>query len=485
MASKFSQVGTQTQTLTQNLTPQQLLVSNLTEMPIEALYERVDEELKENVSLERDDQGDEWDKNMDAYDGSNAEGGNNDYDQTADYSSADDIPDNLPSARGQMPEEIVGETMSFYDQLEEQIGFFHLSSHEEELIRYLIGSLDDDGLLRTSLQQIQDELEVYHNVETSQEELEHILHTLQNFEPAGVGARTLQECLLLQVQHAPDRQSPIKQKLELLLSEYFDFLMQNRWDRIQHNMQLTESEVSRLQHEVRRLNPRPGNSMGESIGHNLQQITPDFIVETDPYGQLTMTLNKGRVPTLHVSDDDLSFLRSYEGRDLKDLARSEREGISYLRDRVERAQGFIDALQQRQMTLTTTMQAIMKMQHAFFETGDDTLLRPMTLEDVAKQTGLHLSTISRVSNSNWVQTTYGVYPLLWFFTSGARLSGDTVSIRSIKTTLKEIIDEEDKQQPLTDEALTTALQERGFDVARRTVTKYRVAMGIPIARMRK
>lgn len=450
---------------------------------MEALYERVDQELKDNVSLERDTAPEEWDDN--SYEGETANDSSETYDSTADYSSPDDVPDNMPSSGRSIPETVVGETLSFYDQLEEQIGFFHLNEHEEEIIRYLIGSLDDDGLLRISLQQIQDELEVYHNIATSQDELERILHILQNFEPAGVGARSLQECLLLQVQHNYDASSPLRQKLELLLTKGFDNLMLNRWDRIQHSLQLTDADVARLQHEVRRLNPRPGSSMGEAIGRNLQQITPDFIVETDPYGNLVMSLNNGRVPPLRISDDDLSFLRSYEGRDTKTLSRSERDGISYLRDRVERAQVFIDALEQRRQTLQSTMQAIIRMQRPFFESGDETLLRPMTLDDVAKATGLHLSTVSRVSNSKWVQTTFGIFPLRWFFTSAARLDGDAVSIRSIKTALKEIIDEENKRQPLTDEALTTALQQRGFDVARRTVTKYRVQMGIPVARMRK
>ena len=483
MASRFSQTGTQVQAQTQTLSPQQLLVSHLTEMPVEALYERVDQELKDNVSLERDTAPEDWDEG--SYEGESANDSSETYDSTADYSSPDDVPDNMPSSGRSIPETVVGETLSFYDQLEEQIGFFHLNEHEEEIIRYLIGSLDDDGLLRISLQQIQDELEVYHNIATSQDELERILHILQNFEPAGVGARSLQECLLLQVQHNYDAASPLRQKLELLLTKGFDNLMLNRWDRIQHSLQLTDADVARLQHEVRRLNPRPGSSMGEAIGRNLQQITPDFIVETDSYGNLVMSLNNGRVPPLRISDDDLSFLRSYEGRDTKTLSRSERDGISYLRDRVERAQVFIDALEQRRQTLQSTMKAIIRLQRPFFESGDETLLRPMTLDDVAKATGLHLSTVSRVSNSKWVQTTFGIYPLRWFFTSAARLDGDTVSIRSIKTALKEIIDEENKRQPLTDEALTTALQQRGFDVARRTVTKYRVQMGIPVARMRK
>lgn len=483
MANKFSQISTQVQTQTQALTPQQLLVSQLTEMPVEALYERVDQELKENTALERE-----------SADFADSEEGYGEppvaekADFTDDFSESSGLSDDAPEGgyRAEVPETLVGETMSFYDQLEEQIGFFHLTEHEEEMIRYLIGSLDDDGLLRTSLQQIQDELEVYHNINTSQAELERLLDTLQHFEPAGIGARSLQECLLLQVRRAPDHDSALKRKLERVLTEQFDNLMLKRWDRIGRSMHLTDAEVSRLQHEVRRLNPRPGSSMGEALGKSLQQITPDFIVDTDPYGQLSMSLNNGHIPALHVSDDDISFLQSYEGRDSKSLSRSEREGLLYLRERVEKARGFIEAMQQRNRTLTQTMQAIISMQRPFFESGDETLLRPMTLEDVAAKTGLHLSTISRVSNSKWVQTPYGIYPLRWFFTSAARRQdGDEVSVRSIKAALQDVIDGEDKHNPLTDEALATELQQRGFDVARRTVTKYRVAMGIPVARLRK
>ncbi len=493
--SKSSQIGIQQQAQIQSLTPQQLLVSNLTEMPVEALFERVDQELKENVSLERDSA---YAENMDFPDAqdSSESADSLEYpalsefadatDSSADYSSPDDIPDNQPSAHSADTEAVTQETQSFYDQLEEQIGFFHLTDHEQEIIRYLIGSLDDDGFLRISLQQIQDELEVYHNVSTSPEELEHVLHILQNFEPAGIGARTLQECLLLQVQHAPDRQSAVKQQLARLLQSQFDNLMLKRWDRIQRSMRLSDADVSRLQHEVRHLNPRPGSSMGEAMGRNLRQITPDFIVDTDAYGHLSLSLNNGFLPPLRVSPDDMQLLQTYEGRDPKQLSRSERDGLTYLRDRVEKAQSFIDALRQRYQTLVSTMNAILSMQRPFFESGDETLLRPMTLEDVAHQTGLHLSTISRVSNAKWVQTPFGIFPLKWFFTSAARLQdGDDVSVRAIKAALKDIVQTEDKSAPLSDEALTSQLKERGFAVARRTVAKYREQMNIPVARLRK
>lgn len=497
-----SQVNIQLQSQIQALNPQQLLVSELVEMPAEALYERVDRELQENVSLEADrTDNSDYSDGVDATVGSDYADDSNyaddssysdaselsaSSDYAADYSSPDDVPDNLPSERSGAGESFTQETQSFYDQLEEQIGFFHLTQHEEEILRYLIGSLDDDGLLRISLQQLQDELEVYHNISTSPEELEHLLGILQNFEPSGIGARNLQECLILQVQHAPDHQSPVKQQLLSLLQNHFDNLMLKRWDRIQRAMRLSDADVSRLKREVHRLNPRPGSSMGEAIGRNIQQITPDFIVDTDTDGSLTLTLNDGHLPPLHVNQDDVDFLSSYEGRDPKDLSRSERDGITYLRDRVDKAQGFIDALRQRRQTLATTMQAIMKMQHHFFESGDETLLRPMTLEDVAKRTGLHLSTVSRVSNSKWVQTPFGIYPLRWFFTSAARLQGgDEVSVRNIQAAVQEIVDNEDHNAPLSDDAIARELQQRGYDVARRTVSKYREQLNIPVARLRK
>lgn len=490
-SNSFAQSGVQVQTQVQTLTPQQLLVANLTEMPLQALAERVDIELKENPTLERTSDGDDY-----ADSGSESNPGDTDLDtldadtshddSSDDYSSPDDIPDNMPTtSRRGIIDAIDGETRSFYDQLEEQMGFFDLSDHERQILRYMIGSLDDDGLLRVSLQQLQDELEVYHNIPTSQDELEHILHILQDFEPAGVGARSLQECLMLQVEHAPDHASPVKQRLAQLLRESFDLLMLGRWDKIRARMRLTPTEAARLQHEVKRLNPRPGSSMGEALGRNLQQITPDFIVETDPYGGITMQLNQRGLPPLTVNPDDENMLQELEKQKPAQLSRSEREGLTYIRERVEKARSFIDAIEQRRRTLTATMEAIIRLQRPFFESGDETQLRPMTLDDVSRLTGLHFSTISRVSNSKWVETTFGIFPLKWFFTSAAHKDGDDVSVRHIQATLQELIDGEDKTQPLSDDALTEMLRQRGYDVARRTVAKYRTLLKIPVARLRK
>ncbi|MCR5820265.1 MAG: RNA polymerase factor sigma-54 [Bacteroidaceae bacterium] len=474
-------IQTQTLSQVQTLSPQQLLVAQLTEMPVEELRSRVERELEENPTLERMPSTESGSMEPD-------EGGGNENDAadfTADY-SPDDVPDFIPGqgdnggATSQWRD-----SRSFHDQLEEQIGYFKLSEHEEELLRYLIGSLDNDGLLRVPLTQIQDELEVYHNLQASIGELEHVLNILQHFEPAGVGARNLRECLLLQVQLGPDSESHDKKQLETLLRNYFDLLMLKRWDRIRVRMHLTDVEVARLQYDVRHLNPRPGNSPDESIEHNQHHISPDFIVETDSYGQVTVNLAYGNMPNLRANQEDQELLLQYSKQKPAQLSPSERDALTYVRENVGRAQQFIDAIQTRRQNLLKTMTAIVKRQHLFFETGDDTQLIPMTMGDLSKDTGLHISSISRAANSKWVQTTFGTYPLKWFFTTAARQDGENVSIRKIKAILKELIDKEDKHNPLSDETLTVELRKRNIDIARRTTAKYRESMGIPVARLRK
>lgn len=472
-------IQTQTLSQVQTLAPQQLLAAELIEMPVEELRSRVERELEENPTLERMPDTDA--------DGYEPEGGGESEasDFTADY-APDDVPDFIPG-QGDNERSTAqwGESRSFHDQLEEQIGYFKLNEHEEELIRYLIGSLDNDGLLRTPLTQIQDELEVYHNISATIGELEHVLSILQHFEPAGVGARNLRECLLLQVQMAPDSGSQEKKQLETLLRNYFDLLMLKRWDRIRQRMHLTDVEVARLQYDVRHLNPRPGSAPDETLGHNQHQITPDFIVDTDPYGQVTVSLANGNVPSLRVNQEDQDLLAQYSEQKPAQLTRSERDALTYVRDNVGRAQLFIEALLTRRQNLLKTMNVIVKRQHIFFETGDDTQLVPMSMGDVAKDTGLHISTVSRAANSKWVQTTFGTYPLKWFFTTAARQDGDDVSVRKIKAILKELIDKEDKHSPLSDEVLTEELRKHNVDIARRTTAKYRESIGIPVARLRK
>ena len=429
MAQTLSQ--TQTQTLTQEqrlqLTPQQLLAARLTALSLDELRERVEAECMENPWLEKRHTG----------------GGTHRSPLTYEMGER-------------------GETLSFYDRLTEQMGEYDLSDHERDILEYLIGSLDDNGFITKPLSQIADELEIYHSLSASEEEVGRMLAVLQQFDPPGIGARNLKECLLLQHPSA---------KLRTVFERHWDDFTGKRWDRIQDKMGLTDAEVERLRREVQHLNPRPGNNPSDPVGRATETIKPDFIVEMDDEGTLRLSLNQGDVPSLRLSSE-------------ADDSGSE-ESASFVREYRERGQLFIDALTQRRLTMTAVMKAIIRLQRPFFREGDENLLRPMRLEDVAEKTGLNLSTVSRVTSSKYVETPYGIYPLKWFFSGSSTQDGEAVSTRKVKAALKALIEAEDKTEPLSDEALCTALREQGYDIARRTVAKYREQLGYPPARYRK
>ena len=429
MAQTLSQ--TQTQTLTQEqrlqLTPQQLLAARLTALSLDELRERVEAECMENPWLEKRHTG----------------GGTRRSPLTYEMGER-------------------GETLSFYDRLTEQMGEYDLSDHERDILEYLIGSLDDNGFITKPLSQIADELEIYHSLSASEEEVGRMLAVLQQFDPPGIGARNLKECLLLQHPSA---------KLRTVFERHWDDFTGKRWDRIQDKMGLTDAEVERLRREVQHLNPRPGNNPSDPVGRATETIKPDFIVEMDDEGTLRLSLNQGDVPSLRLSSE-------------ADDSGSE-ESASFVREYRERGQLFIDALTQRRLTMTAVMKAIIRLQRPFFHEGDENLLRPMRLEDVAEKTGLNLSTVSRVTSSKYVETPYGIYPLKWFFSGSSTQDGEAVSTRKVKAALKTLIEAEDKTEPLSDEALCTALREQGYDIARRTVAKYREQLGYPPARYRK
>ena len=429
MAQTLSQ--TQTQTLTQEqrlqLTPQQLLAARLTALSLDELRERVEAECMENPWLEKRHTG----------------GGTRRSPLTYEMGER-------------------GETLSFYDRLTEQMGEYDLSDHERDILEYLIGSLDDNGFITKPLSQIADELEIYHSLSASEEEVGRMLAVLQQFDPPGIGARNLKECLLLQHPSA---------KLRTVFERHWDDFTGKRWDRIQDKMGLTDAEVERLRREVQHLNPRPGNNPSDPVGRATETIKPDFTVEMDDEGTLRLSLKQGDVPALRLSS-------------AADDSGSE-ESASFVREYRERGQLFIDALTQRRLTMTAVMKAIIRLQRPFFREGDENLLRPMRLEDVAEKTGLNLSTVSRVTSSKYVETPYGIYPLKWFFSGSSTQDGEAVSTRKVKAALKTLIEAEDKTEPLSDEALCTALREQGYDIARRTVAKYREQLGYPPARYRK
>lgn len=446
----------------------QVLASKLVELPLEGLRERVEAELAENPYLEA--------SNSDGGDGyiqdESGAGGVSDYDARQDYSTEDDIPDYLLHQPSGTEAESMdsADTQSFYDQMMEQVAGCGLSGHDRQILEYLIGNLGDDGLLAKPLFQIADELSIYHYLDTTPEEVERVLHTLWRFDPPGVGARNLQECLIIQCKRRGYRSVPGHTPLLLkVLERNWEEISHNRWDLIQQRYKLSDQQVGLLRHEIRRLNPRPGSSMGERATSSETHITPDVIVSIDQEGGIELTLNDGDMPTLSVSDDAMEMI-----------------DVDYVRDYVNRGKLFIGAIMQRRHTIMRTMQAIIKLQRKYLLTGDETLLRPMRLEDIAKITEQDLSTVSRVCNSKYVETPYGTYPLRWFFTTQARTAEDEdVSIRKIHQALREIIAQEDKGAPLKDDELALMLQQQGFDVARRTVAKYREHLGIPTSRMRR
>jgi RNA polymerase sigma-54 factor len=484
----------QQQRLAQTVSQQQLLQAQLTELPIAQLLERVDAELDDNPALERT-ADDYSDNGPAADDGEAPEPTADDYQSEQRQSALSDALESLGRDDEDLPvysqgrplgeereEMVYGETQSFYDQLKEQMSTADLSDHERDVMEYLIGSLDDDGLLRKPLDSIADELAIYHNVDTTVDELQHVLGELQQFDPAGIGARSLQECLLLQIRRrTPSRLTSL---MEQVVETHFDAFTKKRWDRLQQQLKLSDLQMRALLDELRRLNPKPGAAMGEAVGRSLHQITPDYIIDTQDDGTISFTLNQGELPELHVSQSFADTLRDYQHE--SHLSRQMKDALVYTRRKVDEAQGFIEALRARRHTLIVTMRAIIQWQHRFFEDGDEASLRPMILKDIAERTGLDVSTISRVSKSKYAQTRWGTFPLRYFFSDGfTTQGGEELSTREIKAALRDLIDAEDKSHPLPDDMLTRLMEQKGYPIARRTLSKYREQLGIPVARLRK
>jgi RNA polymerase sigma-54 factor len=378
---------------------------------------------------------------------------------------------------------VYGQSLSFYDQLKEQMGMINLTEQQQSIMEYLIGSLDDDGLLRKPLHAIADELAIYHGVDVNEEQIEQVLMMLQDFDPAGIGARSLQECLLLQVKRREP--SRLKELMERVLNKYFELFTKKHWKQLQQALRLTDLQAETLISELRKLNPKPGTSMGEVVGHSIQQITPDFIIDTLDDGTVSFQLNTGDIPELHVSPSFTETLEEYQ-HNKDNMSRQMKEALLYTKKKVDAAQNFIEAIRQRHHTLTIVMRAIIQWQHRFFEDGDEASLRPMILKDISERTGLDLSTVSRVSNSKYAQTRWGTFPLRYFFNDGyTTTEGEELSTRQIKVALRDLIDGEDKAHPLSDETLRQMLAGKGYPIARRTVAKYREQLGIPVARLRK
>ena len=496
MAINSRQEQTQAQQQLQTLSPQQIMAIKLLELPTVELEERVHSELLDNPALEEGREPSDTDDchadDADSYNTTDEDGEPNTDSaedlSLGDYRNEDDIPDYKLQennySKDDQPEDIpFSDNISFYETLKEQLDMQELSPKEKELGEYLIGSLDDDGMLRKPLDAIADELAIYQGVETTPEELERVLTVIQDFDPAGIGARSLQECLLLQIKRKED--SPVKQAEYDIISKCCDEFTKKNKEKIMQKLGLSERQYTEAVAELTKLNPRPGSSLGETIGKNLQQIIPDFIVDTDDDGTITLSLNSRNVPELRPSREFTEMLDEHT-RNKANQSKESKDAMLFLKQKVDAAQGFINAIKQRQQTLTTTMQAIIDLQRPFFEEGDESLLRPMIPKDVAERAGLDISTISRVSNSKYVQTNYGIYPLKFFFSDGYTTeSGEELSVREIKRILKECINSEDKNKPYTDDELADILKGKGYPIARRTVAKYRQQLNIPVARVRR
>lgn len=493
MAQSSRQIQTQAQQQVQTLSPQQILAVKLLELPTVELEERIHAELLDNPALEEgkeisgtEDDFDE-DYNTKDEDGSPNTDMGEDI-SLGDYRTEDDIPDyklqeNNRSKDDKAEDIPFSDMVSFYETLKEQLDMQHLTPEEKQLGEYLIGSLDDDGLLRKSTDTLADELAIYQGVYTTPEQLERVLAVIQDFDPAGIGARSLQECLLLQIKRKED--SPLKQIEYDIISKCCDDFTKKNKEKIIQKLNITEQQYNEAVAELTKLNPRPGSSMGEAIGKNLQQIVPDFIVETGDDGSITLSLNNRNVPELRLSREFADMLDEHT-RNKANQSKESKDAFMFLKQKVDAAQGFINAVKQRQQTLMGTMQAIIDLQRPFFEEGDESLLRPMILKDVAERAKLDVSTVSRVSNSKYVQTNFGIYPLKFFFSDGYTTeSGEELSVREIKRILKECVDGENKAKPYTDDELADMLKEKGYPIARRTVAKYRQQLNIPVARLRR
>jgi len=503
MAQKLIQSQEQKQQQVQRLSQQQMLQVKLLEMPLAELEESINAELDDNPALETSSPEDALDDARQDKDNDTAEpmaDGGEDFGATQEREDRESAlndalenigrDDEMPATFGpedrlnaEYEERIYGDTASFYDKLKEQVGETELTERQREVIEYVICSLDDDGLLRKDSDSISDELAIYNNMDVSAAEVDETVRTLQTFDPPGIGARSLQECLTLQIDRKPDGQT--KKQMLKVVRDLFDEFTKKHWDKIKSALGTNDQETKKLQDELRKLNPKPGASLGETQGSSLQQITPDFIVDTADDGSVSFTLNSGNAPELKVSPTFAELVDTY--RNNKDgMSRTEKEALLYAREKVAKAQGFIEAIKQRRHTLTVTMRAIIDWQKRFFQDGDEADLRPMILKNIADKTGLDISTVSRVSNVKYAQTNWGTFPLRFFFSDSYTTDGgEELSTRKIKLALKELIEREDKSKPMSDDALTREMSRLGYPIARRTVAKYREQLGLPVARLRK
>ena len=470
------------QRLLQKLSPQQIQMIKLLELPTIQLEQRIKDELEVNPVLEEgaDHVKDEAEmaaktqednlSNIDTYINDDDTPS---YKLYANNFSKDISKSTIPFSVG----------IDFHTSLENQMGLRPITSRQQALGQYLIGSIDDDGYLRRPLENIVDDIAFALNIEVTEQELEEVLLIIQDFEPAGVGARTLQECLVIQIRHKDQTLDSVR-NASTILDSFFEEFTKKHYEKIASRMGITEDELRDAVDEIISLTPKPGSSYNDPHSVYAEHIIPDFLLELKD-GELLLSLNSMNQPELRISKDYQVMLKEYVAKKAEST-KKDKEAVTFVKQKIDSAKWFIDALKLRQNTLMLTMNAILEFQREYFMEGDETRMRPMILKDIAAVTELDISTISRVVNSKYIQTHFGIYPLKYFFSEGMQNdSGEEVSTREIKTILEECVAAENKKQPLTDEALMEILREKGYPIARRTVAKYREQLNIPVARLRK
>jgi RNA polymerase sigma-54 factor len=484
------------QKMLQKLSPQQIQLMKLLQVPTSLLEQRIKEELEINPALEEsvsdfDNQKEDLSEPQEINDNEDDYSEKSDDDDFADnldiseytkddydYNDGDDGYNTNQEEKRQTPYTI---SKTFHDSLLEQMALQELDEHEYLIADHLIGSIDDDGYLRRDIDAIIDDLAFQRNITTTNEEIEDLLKLIQRFDPAGVGARNLQECLLIQLERK--KQTKIIEKAIIIITDYFDAFTKKHYDKLAKALNLTDEELKNILDEILHLNPKPGGTASGSASTTHQTIIPDFTVE-EINGELDILLNGKNAPDLRISDSFREMLQSYAKDNSKD--KKNKEAVTFIKQKIDAAKWFIDAIKQRQHTLFVTMEAIVNFQKKYFLSGDEMDLKPMILKDIAEITSLDISTISRVANSKYVQTEFGIFLLKHFFSEALQTdSGEEVSTREVKKILQNIIDSEEKSKPKSDEDLTELLKEKGYNIARRTVAKYREQLNIPVARLRK
>ncbi len=479
------------QKLQQKLSPAQIQMIKMLELPTLELEERIQQELEENPVLEEgtDVTENEADSVYENEDHEQNEKNDNDDDFDIDqYISDDEIPEYRLHANNHSKDDkhedipfSIG--ITFHENLMDQLRLQQISEEEKAIAEFAIGNIDEDGYLRRSVEQMVDDLAFQQGIEIPDNDMLRMVSLIQTLDPAGVGATDLQECLLLQL-HRRKLTSSVQAAI-VIITKMFDEFSRKHYEKISDKLQLQPADLKEAIAEIVKLNPKPGNAWGGNLYEkNMTAVTPDFILENNN-GELTVHLNNNNVPSLRINREYNEMLQSYSANK-ENPTREMKDAVTFVKQKIDAARWFIDAIKQRNETLTHTMGTIVNMQKDFFLEGDETHLKPMILKDIADITGYDISTISRVSNSKYVQTEFGIFPLKYFFSEGmTNNQGEEVSTREIKKILQEQIDKEDKRKPLNDEQLTLVLKIEGYPIARRTVAKYREQLNIPVARLRK